>query len=291
MDRGRARRPRGVSGAAHAAPAGAAEPIKAVATFSILADLVRQVGGERVELTTLVGPDGDAHVFSPSPADGRRIADAKVVFANGLGLEGWLGRLVKASGGKARLVEVARGVKPLPDAGGHAGHGHGHGHSHAGGDPHAWQDVRNVKLYVAAIRDALGEASPDDRATFAANATAYLAKLDALDAEIRERIGRIPADRRRIITSHDAFRYFKAAYGLDFVAPQGVSTESEASANDVARIIRQIRREKISAVFLENVTNARLIERIASETGAKIGGRVYSDALSGPDGPPPPISI
>jgi zinc/manganese transport system substrate-binding protein len=268
---------------AQAAPAGAAEPIKAVATFSILADLVRQVGGERVELTTLVGPDGDAHVFSPSPADGRRIADAKVVFANGLGLEGWLGRLVKASGGKARLVEVARGVTPLPDAGGHAGHGSGL--SHAGGDPHAWQDVRNVKLYVAAIRDALADASPGDRATFATNAAAYLAKLDALDAEIRERIGRIPADRRRIITSHDAFRYFKAAYGLDFVAPQGVSTEAEASANDVARIIRQIRREKITAVFLENVTNARLLERIASETGAKIGGRVYSDALSGPDGP------
>jgi zinc/manganese transport system substrate-binding protein len=266
------------------AAAQAQDKLKVVATFSILGDLVRNVGGERVELTTFVGPNGDAHVYSPTPADGRRLTEAKIVFTNGLKFEGWIDRLVKSSGTKTTRIEASKGIKPLKEEEEH-GHGHDHDHGHSGLDPHAWQSIANVKTYVANIRDALIAADAEGKTTYEANAVEYLAKLDALETELKSLVARIPADRRKIITSHDAFRYFEAAYGIDFVAPQGVSTEAEASAKDVARIIQQIKREKIAAVFVENVSDARLMERIAKETGAKIGERVYSDALSEPNGP------
>ena len=259
-----------------------AEKLNVVASFSILGDFVREVGGERIALTTLVGPGGDAHVYAPSPADGRRLAEAKIVFVNGLGYEGWMPRLVKASGARVRLVEASAGVEALAES--EAGHRHGHRHA-KGRDPHAWQSVANAKVYVVNIRDALAAADPEGRAVYEANAKAYLAKLDALEAEVRDAVAGIPPERRRIITSHDAFRYFAVAYGVDFVAPQGVSTESEASAADVARIIRQMRRDRIEAVFLETITDPRLAEQIAREAKGRVGGRLYSDALSPPDGP------
>ncbi len=254
-------------------------PLKAVATFSILADLVRQVGAGRVEVTALVGPDGDAHVYSPTPADSRRLAEARLVVANGLGFEGWMARLIRASGTKAPVVEAAKGTKPLKGA---DAHGHGHGV-----DPHAWQNVGNAKLYVGAIRDALVAADPEGRGTYEANAAAYLKELDALEAEIRTAVAAIPPERRKVITSHDAFAHFEAAYGIDFIAPQGVSTEAEASAQGIARIIQQIRRDRIPAVFVESIADRRVIARIAQETGARIGERLYSDALSGSGGPAP----
>lgn len=257
---------------AEAAP----DKLKVVATFSILGDLVSQVGRDRVDVVTLVGPDGDAHVYAPTPADARRLADAKVVFTNGLGFEGWIGRLITASGTKAAVVEASRGVHPLDAK---------EEHGPRGADPHAWQSVANAKVYVASIREALASADPAGTAAFEANAAAYLAELDALDIAIKAAVARIPPERRKIITSHDAFRYFEAAYGLAFIAPQGVSTDAEASARDVARIIRQIRRDRIPAVFLETISDPRLVERIARETGARIGERVYSDALSAPSGP------
>jgi zinc/manganese transport system substrate-binding protein len=262
-----------------------AAKLKVVATFSIVADFAREVGGDRVEVVSLVGPDGDAHVYSPSPADARQLAEARLVIANGLGFDSWIGRLAKASGTKAPIVEAAKSSKAL--GGGRRAHSHEHGHAgHGNGpDPHAWQAVGNARLYIAAIRDALTAADPEGRAAYEANAAAYDRKLEALDAEIREAVQRVPEKQRKAITSHDAFAHFEAAYGLDFVAPQGVSTESEASAKDVARMIQQIRREKIPAVFIENISDARLIERIAKETGARIGERLYSDALSGPGGP------
>ena len=271
--------------AASSLPAAAqtAEKLKVVATFSILGDMVRNVGGERVDVVTLVGPNGDAHVYSPTPADGRRLTEAKVVFTNGLKFEGWIDRLVKSSGTKAAKVEAAKGVKPLK--GEDDGHGHGHDHGHGGSDPHAWQSIGNARVYVANVRDALIAADGAGKDTYEANANAYLKQLDELEAEVRRLVASIPAERRRIITSHDAFRYFEDAYGIDFVSPQGVSTESEASAKDVARIIQQIKREKIAAVFVENVSDARLMERIAKETGAKVGSQVYSDALSEQNGP------
>ncbi len=257
------------------------DKLKVLASFSILGDFVRNVGGDRVEVSTLVGPNSDAHVYSPAPADAKKVAAAQVVIVNGLGFEGWMARLVKASGTKASPVIATKGIKPRKQA------PHGHSHGHDDSDPHAWQSVANAKIYVANIRAGLIAADPAGKATYEANAAAYLEKLDALDKEVRETVATIPRDRRRIITSHDAFGYFQAAYDIDFISPQGVSTESEASARDVGRIITQIKRQKIPAVFLENVTNPRLIERIAEESGARVGGRLYSDALTDAKGAAP----
>lgn len=264
-----------------AAPAAGEEapPRKlAVASTSIIADFVRNVGGDRIEVKALVGPNGDAHVFSPTPGDAKEIATAAIVFVNGLGLEGWLPRLVTASGTKAPVVVVTKGVPPrrMPDE------------EHPGRsviDPHAWQSITDAKIYVANIRDGLVAVDAAGKAAYEANAQAYLAKLDGLEKEVQTAIASIPAERRKIITTHDAFGYFGAAYGMSFIAPEGVSTDSEPSAKDVARIIRQIRKLKIPAVFLENVSDPRLIEQIARETGAAIGGKLYSDALSEPAGP------
>jgi zinc/manganese transport system substrate-binding protein len=261
-----------------AGPALAQDKLKVLATFSILGDFVKNVGGDRVEVATLVGPNSDAHVYAPAPADAKKVADAKVVIVNGLGYEGWMSRLAKASGSKAPVVVASKGVKERKAPG---------GHGHGGADPHAWQSVANAKVYVANIRDALIAADPAGKAAYEANAAAYLGKLDALDADVKAAVAAIPADRRKIISTHDAFGYFQQAYGVEFIAPQGVSTEAEPSARDVARIITQVKKQKIPAVFLENITDARLMERIAQESGARIGGRLYSDALTDEKGDAP----
>jgi zinc/manganese transport system substrate-binding protein len=255
--------------------ASAQEPrLPVVTSFSILADLAHNVGGERIEVFALVGPDGDAHVFQPTPADAKRLGAAKLILVNGLGFEGWIDRLVKTSRAKAPVVVASKGVTPRKEEDGHGGM-----------DPHAWQSIANVKIYVANIRDGLIAIDPDGAEIYWANATRYSAELTALEDEIMAAIGEIPEDRRKIITTHDAFGYFGAAYSLQFIAPEGVSTEAEPSARDVAKIIRQIKAEKIPAVFLENISDPRLTRRIADESGAKIGGTLFSDALSPPDGP------
>jgi zinc/manganese transport system substrate-binding protein len=258
----------------------AQDKLPVVATFSILGDFVKNVGGDRIAVTTLVGANADSHVYAPTPSDAKKVGAAKVVFANGLGLEGWMSRLVKASGSKAPTVVLSKGILPRKME------ERGHGHSHQANDPHAWQSVANAKVYVTNIRDALAAADPGGKNVYEENAAAYLAKLDALETEIKGTIGKVPPDRRRIITSHDAFGYFGAAYGVEFVAPIGVSTEA-VSAKDVARIIAQIKKQKIPAVFMENVSDPRLMEQIAKESGAKIGGRLFSDALSDEKGPAP----
>ena len=233
----------------------------------------RNVGGDRVSVTTLVGPDSDVHVYTPAPADAKKIADAKLVIINGLGLEGWLPRLVQSSGSKAPIVTATKGIAPLKLG--------------SDADPHAWQSVANAKIYVANIRDALSPPIPPTPRSFAPMRQAYLAKLDALDREVREAVAQIPQARRKVISTHDAFGYFAAAYGIEFIAPLGVSTESEASARDIAAIITQIRTQKIPAVFLENISDPRLIRRIAAETGARVGGTLYSDSLTGEKGDAP----
>lgn len=254
-------------------PARAEDRLNVVASFSILGDFVRNVGGDRVNLTTLVGPDGDAHVYAPTPADAKRIAGAKLMFINGLGLEGWLPRLLLSSGSKAPIITATSGIAPL-NLGSDA-------------DPHAWQSVVNARIYVANIRDGLVAAGPADAAAFRSNADAYLAKLDTLDREVREAVAQIPDNRRKVISTHRAFGYFAAAYAIEFIAPLGVSTESEASARDIAGIITQIKTAKIPAVFLENISDPRLIRQIAAETGAKVGGTLYSDSLTGEKGEAP----
>jgi zinc/manganese transport system substrate-binding protein len=247
--------------------------LNVVASFSILGDFVKNVGGERVSVTTLVGPDGDVHVYTPAPADAKKIADAKLLIINGLGLEGWLPRLVQSAGSKATLVTATNGITPRRLG--------------ADADPHAWQSVVNAKTYVANTRDALVAADPAGAEIYRANTERYLAKLDALDGEVRAAIAQILPVRRKVISTHDAFGYFAAAYGIEFIAPQGVSTEAEVSARDIARIITQIRTAKIPAVFLENISDSRLMRRISSETGAKIGGTLYSDSLTGEKGDAP----
>ena len=246
-----------------------------VATFSILADFARNVGGERIEVAALVGPDGDTHVYQPKPADAQELGAARLILVNGLGLEGWIDRLIKAAGAKAPVIVATKGINPqkMREEG------------RIGVDPHAWQSIANAKIYVANIRDGLIAADPAGEAVYRANTASYLEKLDALEKEVLAEIAKIPPGRRQIITTHDAFGYFGTAYGFRFIAPEGVSTETEASARDVAKIIRQIKAQKIPAVFLENVTDPRLVRSIAAESGAAVGGTLYSDALSPPDAP------
>ncbi|BAF86562.1 ABC transporter periplasmic binding protein precursor [Azorhizobium caulinodans ORS 571] len=274
-------------------PAPAAK-LPVVASFSILGDFVKNVGGDRIALSTIVGPNADTHVYQPTPNDAKKLAGAKVIFVNGLGFEGWMDRLVKASGTKATVVVATKGITPRErskdepqddDDHGPKGKKADAGHDHGPIDPHAWQSVANAKVYVANVRDGLIAADPAGKDTYTANAAAYLAKLDQLESEVKAAMASIPEANRRIITSHDAFGYFGDAYGLKLLAPEGVSTESEASAKDVGKIIRQIKEQHIPAVFLENVTNPRLIERLGKESGAIVGGTLYSDALSRDNGP------
>ncbi len=258
---------------AAALPAHAEERLNIIASFSILGDFMHNVGGERVSVTTLVGPNGDVHVYTPAPADASKVADAKLLVINGLGLEGWLPRLVQSSGRKAGIVTATDGIATIKTG--------------AGADPHAWQSVANARIYVTNIRDGLVAADPAGATAYRTSTEGYLAKLDALDREVREVVARIPPAHRKVISTHKAFGYFAAAYGIDFIAPLGVSTESEPSARDIADIIIQVRASGIPAVFLENISDPRLIRRIAAETGARIGGTLYSDSLTDEKGDAP----
>ena len=325
-------------------------PTPVVATFSILGDMVERIGGEHVAVTTLVGPDGDTHVYQPTPADARAVSEAEILVVNGLQFEGWLDRLIDASDFDGMRVVATDGIEPIAfdddhedddshddhaeedghdhdhdehaEAGhddhdddhdeheeaGHDDHDHeahaeaghddhedeahaegdDHDHHHHGAfDPHGWQSLGNALAYLDNITAALAQADSANAADFHQNRATYGAEIEALDAEIHEIVAGLPADRRTVVTSHDAFQYFGRDYGLTFLAPQGLSTESEASAQDVARLIERIRDEGISAVFVENITDGRLLEQIANETGASIGGTLYPGALSGPDGPAP----
>jgi zinc/manganese transport system substrate-binding protein len=257
------------------AEAQAPDKLPVVATFSVLADFASNVGGERIEVAALVGPNGDTHVYQPKPADAKELGAARLIVVNGLGLEGWIDRLIKASGAKAPVIVATKGIKPqqMREEG------------RVELDPHAWQSIADAKIYVANIRDGLIAADPEGASAYRANANNYLGKLDALEKKVTAEIAKIPPGRRQIITTHDAFGYFGTAYGFRFIAPEGVSTETEASARDVAKIIRQIKAQKIPAVFLENVTDPRLVRSIAAESGATVGGTLYSDALSPPNGP------
>jgi zinc/manganese transport system substrate-binding protein len=290
-----------------------AKNLNVVASFSIIADFAKNVGGDRIELTTLVGPDGDAHVYEPKPADAAAMAAADVVLVNGLQFEGFLQRLAETSATKAAIVELAKGVETIKmeeeaHEHGHAeaaaeeeehepaaeeGHNEAHevaeeegNHHHGGVDPHAFQSIPNAEIYVKNIADAFCAADAAGCGTYKANAESYTAKLQALDGEVRASVASIPQGKRVVITSHDAFGYFAHEYGIAFLAPEGVSTESEASAADVAALIRQIKEDKASAIFVENITDPRLVEQIATETDLKVGGTLFSDALSDESGSP-----
>lgn len=263
-----------------------AEPLKVVASFSIIGDIAANIGGDKVEIVTLVGPDSDAHVYEPKPADVAAMAGANIVLMNGLGFEGFMERLVTTSATSATVIEVSSGITAIETgAGAHQHEGAAEDAGHGEKDPHTFQAVPNVRAYVKNITAAFCAKDSENCADFQANASVYDAKLAALDAEIRSVVSAIPATKRTVITSHDAFGYLAHEYGLTFIAPEGISTDSEASASDVAKLVDQIREDKASALFVENIADKRLIERISNETGLKIGGALYSDALSGKDGP------
>jgi zinc/manganese transport system substrate-binding protein len=273
-------------------PAASQAALPVVASFSILGDLVRQVTGERpVALAVLVGVDGDAHDFQPRPSDAERLRGAAVLVRNGLGFDDWLGRLTNAAGFRGTTVTASEGVAFRAAEG-------GRGHSHDAGrrlphvvepsrtpDPHGWGNPRNVQIYVRNIAAGLSAADPGNAALYARNAESYAARLTALDNEMRAAVGTVPEPRRKVLTSHDAFGYYGDAYGIDFLAPQGINTHSEPSASDIASLIRLVRAEGITAVFLENMTSSTGLERLAREAGVRVRGRLYSDALSAQDGP------
>ena len=263
----------------------ASAEIKAVATFSILGNLLAEVAGDKVAVSAVVGPDMDAHAYQPRPGDARALAEAQVLVSNGLGFEGWIERLAKAAPFKGKAVVATTGVATLA-AGSDQGHSHGHAHDHAA-DPHCWQDVQRVRTYVANIARGLAEADPPNAAYYRERAEAFDRRLAELDAWVKEEIAKVPADKRRAITGHDSFRYFSSAYGVKFQSPRGYNTSSEPSARDVAALIRAAREQRIKALFVENMTNPGLIDQIARESGAVVGPRLYTDALSGPDGPAP----
>lgn len=258
----------------------AADKLPVVASFSILGDLVRVVGGDRVAVTTLVGPDEDAHVFEPKPADAKALLAAKLVVTNGLGFEPWAGKLIKSAGYKGQTVMAAKGVKArhMEEEKGHGPHA---GHAHEELDPHAWQNPNNVVFYVRNIAASLSLVDAAGANTYQANAEAYVKELQALDVWTKAQIASIPAAKRKVITSHDAFGYFGAHYGVQFLAPQGINTETEPSAKQVAQLIRQIQREKIRAVFLENMGSPKLITQLSKDAGVTLGATLYADALSG----------
>ena len=266
----------------------------AVATFSILADLTQRVAGDHARVLALVGPNGDAHVFEPGPKESAELAEADLLVANGLGFEPWLQRLEDASGFKGKVVLASDGVTPLAGEGEHEHEGEAHeeeheeeGHHHEGADPHAFQDLANAQLYVANIAKGLSEVAPSHAADFKANADALIAEIAALDRQLKADFGAIPQDKRRVLTSHDAFHYFGQAYGIEFVSVQGLSTEAEPTADDLVKVVRQARDGHLSAIFLENMSDPRLAETVAQETGLRIGGELYADALSDPSGPAP----
>ena len=262
--------------AAAATPA-SAKTIEAVASFTVLADMVRQVGGDHVHVISMVPPNGDPHEYEPTPDDAKHIKSADVVFTSGLGLEGWFGRLTKASGYAGKPVIASDGIKTrkMEEDG------------KTITDPHAWNSIPNAEIYVHNIEKALSKADPDDAAAFKDNADRYEAKLKDLDTYAHGQVDSVPKEDRKVLTTHDALSYFGATYGVKFLSPLGFSTENEPSAAQVANVIKQIKAEHVHTYFFENSNDPRLVKQIADATAAQPGGELFVEALSPPDGPAP----
>jgi len=254
-----------------------AKPIEAVASFTVLADMVQNVGGDHVHVTSLIGPNGDPHAYEPTPNDAQALKRANLVFVSGLHLEGWLDRLIKASGYQGQPVVLSNGIKTrsMEEDGKRIT------------DPHAWNSAANGVVYVRNIISALQKADPANASDYQAKGEQYIQQLEQLDAYARAQVQAIPSDKRKVLTSHDAFGYFGDAYGVTFLSPLGFSTETEASASDVAKLIKQIKHEHVSTYFFENSSDPRLVKQIADASGAQPGGELYVESLSPADGPAP----
>lgn len=274
-----------VSPLAGAAPT---PPMPVVASFSVLGDMVNEIGGEHVAVTTIVGVGGDAHSFEPTPEDAKAIARAKVLVVNGLGFEGWLPRLLKSANFKGAEIVASKGVTPRHLSAAKQAHDKADGsdHDHDGDiDPHAWQSLKNGMIYAKNIADGLSQADPANAKNYQDRAGLYISAMKKLDTEIKQALAAIPASRRKVVTAHDAFGYFQDAYGVTFLSAAGFSSDAEPSAKDVAAIIDQIKKDHIPAVFVESITSQKLVRQISSETSAKMGGTLYSDSLAKPDEP------
>ncbi|WP_278938085.1 metal ABC transporter substrate-binding protein [Pseudomonas helleri] len=254
-----------------------AKPIEAVASFTVIADMVQNVGGDHVHVTSLIGPNGDPHAYEPTPNDAQALKRANLVFVSGLHLEGWLDRLIKASGYQGQPVVLSNGIKTrsMEEDGKRIT------------DPHAWNSAANGVVYVRNIISALQKADPANASDYQAKGEQYIQQLEQLDAYARAQVQAIPSDKRKVLTSHDAFGYFGDAYGVTFLSPLGFSTETEASAADVGKLIKQIKQEHVSTYFFENSSDPRLVKQIADASGAKPGGELYVESLSPADGPAP----
>ena len=263
----------------------AADKIAVTASFSILGDLVNVVGGPRVAVTTLVGPNQDAHLFEPKPTDAKTIMSTQLLVTNGLGFEPWASKLAKSAGYKGDAVIASNGIKALTTAPAKTPSEKQAGHGHGAADPHAWQNPNHVVIYVRNIAAGLTRVDPSGAALYKTNAEAYVKELQALDAWAKTQFSEIVPARRKVITSHDAFGYLAAHYQIQFLAPQGVNTDAEPSAKQVAQLIKQIQREKIKAIFVENMSNPKLLAQLSKDAGATVGASLYADALSGPDQP------
>jgi zinc/manganese transport system substrate-binding protein len=250
--------------------------VKILATFSVLQNLAQEIGKDRVEVGTLVPRNGDPHVYEPTPSDVKKISEADLILVNGLGFEGWLERLIKAAQYKGKLVVCTEYIHPRLVFEGTLIK-----------DPHAWHSIPNAKIYVRNIADALKKADPAHAIYYEKNTLAYLKELTALDEKIRRKLDKIPPKKRKIITAHDAFGYLGHAYGIQFLSPQGISTESEAKIQSVIALIKQIKEQNIRTLFIENISDSKMIQQISQETEAKIGGILYSDALSEAHGKAP----
>lgn len=253
-----------------AAPAVLANTVQAVASFSVLADIVKNVGGEHVVVKSLVGPNGDPHSFEPTPKDSRSLAKANLVFVSGLGLEGWMDRLIAGSGYKGKTIVASEGIntRKMEDDG------------EVITDPHAWNSMQNGTVYATNVMNALIAADPEDADYFRQRGHAYIAQLNQLDSWAQQAFAQVPKERRKVLTSHDAFGYFGQRYGVRFLSPVGFSTDAEASASNVAGLIDQLRKENIHLYFIENQTDPRLVKQIAAASGATSGGELYPEALT-----------
>lgn len=264
------------------------ERLEVVATFSILEDLVKNIGGDLVEVTTLVGRDSDAHEYEPTPRDSVVIADATIVFENGLAFETWLDDLYTASGSSASRVRVTEGIVPraMSEFGehGHEEHTEGKDHAdeHGESDPHVWHNPQLVLRMVDNIATALAEADPANEATYLANAERYKAELEQLDKDIQAEVEKLPADKRKLITSHDSLGYFAYRYGFEVIGaviPSVTTESSDANAGELAKLVDTIKGSSVPAIFVENITNAELVERVASSAGVRVAPALYTDAL------------
>jgi len=245
--------------------------IRVVTSFSILEDLVKELGGQYVSVVNLVGRNSDAHMYQPKPSDAVAIAKADLVVFNGLGFEGWIPRLIKNSGYKNQQIIASRGVDAIKNG--------------KEIDPHAWQSFHNIRLYIQNISQMLIQLRPQHVEALTKRQQKYLDSVSNLEQRLKKQFANIPPNKRIVVTSHDAFGYLGREFKIQFLAPLGLSLEVEASAEDVAAIIDQIREQSVKALFVENINNPRLLELISAETNVTIGGRLYSDALSEVEGP------